>query len=145
MKKLNNKGFTLVELLAVIVILAIVVGITMVTILPTLSNAKESAFKTAVDTIQVYVQEEYDKCLLGDASLAGDKNITFESGCTAPKTDQYTGILTKTGYTNDIVISAITISGGRVSVSAYPNTNTSSNGKFKDVATYKSSSPYTAS
>ena len=36
MKKLNRKGFTLVELLAVIVILAIVVGITLVTVLPTL-------------------------------------------------------------------------------------------------------------
>ena len=38
MKKLNRKGFTLVELLAVIVILAIVVGITLVTVLPTLKS-----------------------------------------------------------------------------------------------------------
>ena len=36
MKRLNRKGFTLVELLAVIVILAIVVGITIVTVLKTI-------------------------------------------------------------------------------------------------------------
>lgn len=60
MKKLNRKGFTLVELLAVIVILAIVVGITMVTVLPTLKKSRQETFEisaqTAADTIEKYYQ-----------------------------------------------------------------------------------------
>ncbi len=58
MRKLNRKGFTLVELLAVIVILAIVVGITMVTILPTLENSRKKSFDVAVDAIRTYIQEQ---------------------------------------------------------------------------------------
>ena len=94
MKKLNRKGFTLVELLAVIVILAIVVGITMVTILPTLENSRKKAFDTAVETISNYIQDQKDMSLLsadlrgstynstigeaesGDGSTGYSKNIT---------------------------------------------------------------------
>ena len=64
MKKLNNKGFTLVELLAVIVILAIVVGITMVTILPTLENSRKKSFDVAVGAIKTYIQEQREMSLL---------------------------------------------------------------------------------
>ena len=47
MKKLNRKGFTLVELLAVIIILAVVVGITIPAILTTTGNAKKKAAQNA--------------------------------------------------------------------------------------------------
>ena len=59
MKRLNRKGFTLVELLAVIVILAIVVGITLVTVLPTLKKSRQEAFKLTAQTAADYVEKQY--------------------------------------------------------------------------------------
>lgn len=100
MKKLNRKGFTLVELLAVIVILAIVVGITMVTILPTLENSRKKAFDTAVETISNYIQDQKDMSLLS-ADLRGS---TYNSAIgEAESGDGTTGnLLTTTGYNKNI-------------------------------------------
>lgn len=66
MKKLNRKGFTLVELLAVIVILAIVVGITLVTVLPTLKNSREKAFQLSADTVADYYDKQYQLYSIGE-------------------------------------------------------------------------------
>ena len=44
MKKINKKGFTLVELLAVIVVLAIVMGLAVVAISGVLDNARKATF-----------------------------------------------------------------------------------------------------
>lgn len=100
MKKLNRKGFTLVELLAVIVILAIVVGITMVTILPTLENSRKKAFDTAVETISNYIQDQKDMSLLS-SDLRGS---TYNSAIgEAESGDGTTGnLLTTTGYDKNI-------------------------------------------
>lgn len=72
MKKLNRKGFTLVELLAVIVILAIVVGITLVTVLPTLQKTRQEAFALTANTAAEYLEKQYQIYLVGD--LAGDSS-----------------------------------------------------------------------
>ena len=45
MKKRNNKGFTLVELLAVIVILAIIMIIAIPSVLATMSTARKKTFE----------------------------------------------------------------------------------------------------
>ena len=42
---MNNKGFTLVELLAVIVVLAMVMVLAMTTVLPYMNDARENAFR----------------------------------------------------------------------------------------------------
>lgn len=68
MKKLNRKGFTLVELLAVIVILAIVVGITLVTVLPTLKKSRQEAFEVTAQTAAEYLEKQYQLSLIGDLS-----------------------------------------------------------------------------
>ena len=46
MKKLNKNGFTLVELLAVIVILALLIVIVANTAIPAMNNAKKKALQT---------------------------------------------------------------------------------------------------
>lgn len=66
MKRLNRKGFTLVELLAVIVILAIVVGITLVTVLPTLKKSRQQAFELTANTVAEYLEKQYQAQLIGE-------------------------------------------------------------------------------
>lgn len=75
MKKLNRKGFTLVELLAVIVILAIVVGITLVTVLPTLKNSREKAFQLSADTVADYYDKQYQLYSIGETSSFSSEEI----------------------------------------------------------------------
>ena len=66
--KLNRKGFTLVELLAVIVILAIVVGIALTTVLPTLKKSRQEAFELTANTAADYLEKQYQLTLIGDLS-----------------------------------------------------------------------------
>ena len=68
MRRLNRKGFTLVELLAVIVILAIVVGITLVTVLPTLKKSRYEAFELTAQTAADYLEKQYQLYLIGDTT-----------------------------------------------------------------------------
>ncbi|MBQ3020666.1 MAG: prepilin-type N-terminal cleavage/methylation domain-containing protein [Bacilli bacterium] len=96
MKKLNKKGFTLVELLAVIVILAILIVIVATTALPAMNNAKKNTFVLYAQRLQGKAQELYAV----DANMAvGSKDYTVQelmgSGVT-----EYTGTLTVTYESN---------------------------------------------
>lgn len=85
MKKLNRKGFTLVELLAVIIILAIVVGITIPAVLTTTTNARKKAFKTAADSAADWFDRQYAMYAIGDATTyptdANFNTVCVTSSC----------------------------------------------------------------
>lgn len=80
MKKINNKGFTLVELLAVIIILAIVVGISIQAIMNTTDGAKKKAFQTAADIAADWFDRQYSAYMVGDPIMS-PVNSTFMSSC----------------------------------------------------------------
>ena len=68
MKKLNRKGFTLVELLAVIIILAIVVGISIPAITNVINDAKNNSLGVAADAAEKYIGDQYSLMAV-DASM----------------------------------------------------------------------------
>lgn len=84
MNRLNRKGFTLVELLAVIVILAIVVGITLVTVLPTLKKSRQEAFNLTAQTAADYVEKQYQLSLVGSNISGNTLEITDFGSSTTP-------------------------------------------------------------
>ena len=63
-KKLNKKGFTLVELLAVIIILAIVVGITIPAVLTMVDDARMKAGEDAAAVVADWVDKQYSLNLI---------------------------------------------------------------------------------
>ena len=82
MKRLNRKGFTLVELLAVIVILAIVVGIALTTVLPTLKKSRQSAFELTAQTAEDFLEKEYQLYVIGETSTIPSDILTSFKGLT---------------------------------------------------------------
>lgn len=81
MKKIrNNKGFTLVELLAVIVVLAIVMGLAVVGITSVLDNTRKSAFasdaKSFIQGARSLVNSDQANALLGDATTYAPSCVT---------------------------------------------------------------------
>ena len=59
MKKLNKKGFTLVELLAVIVILALLIVVVANTALPAMNKAKMNSLATYAQRMQEKARENF--------------------------------------------------------------------------------------
>lgn len=77
MKKLmNKKGFTLVELLAVIVILAVIILVAMNAVLPAMEESRKGTFKTEVE-VYAKAAGTYYTTNLG----AGDSTLTAAGGC----------------------------------------------------------------
>ena len=57
--KLNNKGFTLVELLAVVVIISVIIGIAIISVISAINKSKASALENSAKEIAKAFQSEY--------------------------------------------------------------------------------------
>ena len=79
--KKEKKGFTLVELLAVIVILAVIMVITIPTVLGNIKEAKQSAYNTVGDTMIKYIEDNYKNCKLGNKDIANYDDDIFDDKC----------------------------------------------------------------
>lgn len=114
--KENKKGFTLVELLAVIVVLAVVILIAVTAVIPRMNNAKKKAL---VDEALVYLKAakeaySFDPQLLNASSCT---NITDLNGKYVKKdSDNYKGAI-KTTYTDGVVSQTIYLTDGKFYVS----------------------------
>ena len=114
--KENKKGFTIVELLAVIVVLAVVILIAVTAVIPRMNNAKKKAL---VDEALVYLKAakeaySFDPQLLNASSCT---NVTDLNGKYVKKdSDNYKGAI-KTTYTDGVVSQTIYLTDGKFYVS----------------------------
>ena len=78
MFKLNNKGFTLVELLAVIVVLAIIMIIAIPSVMETMENARKGTFKIYAQKVLTKAEETFQSdILLGNIDATGSTCYDF--------------------------------------------------------------------
>ena len=91
MKKLTNKGFTLVELLVVIIVLAIVTVIAMQSITGIVNNNRVDSFLASLDTVKE--SAELSCAQSGDISLT-DQYV--KQGAVKVKVDEKNGTITMT-------------------------------------------------
>ena len=107
MKKLNKKGFTLVELLAVVVILAILIAVVASTAIPAMTGAKEKAAETYADRLNAKAKEDcLVKTLNTDTSADEDCKYTSVKDLMGAENSQY--------QINDPIIVDITDDGAEV-------------------------------
>ena len=143
MKKLNRKGFTLIELLAVIVVLAIVLVVTIPSVLNSMNNARTDQFKNAVATVEKYMEDQINACILGDAKLAKYDEDIFtkdENNKVTCRIDSAQGsnIAKKAGYKNGEFASITVTSEGKVAAAT-------AGGKFSGAEDYSAPTAPTTS
>ena len=105
MKKLNRKGFTLVELLAVIIILAVVVGITIPAILTATGKAKEKTAQNAANVAADWFDRQYQSYLIGDPTMS-QVNGYFKDYCDAVLATGTGTCAVATGVTEEQIVKA---------------------------------------
>ena len=68
-RNINKKGFTLVELLAVIVILAVLALVAMPNVTRLMNDSRKNAFITEVENFVTYAQTSYTNSQISGAKI----------------------------------------------------------------------------
>ena len=101
----NNKGFTLVELLAVIVVLAIIMIIALQAVMPRMEEARKSVFaietNAAIKSAQTYFTNQSLK-----ANVSGFPSVIGKTNCVSVSTliDEGYSELNKTSYSGKVIV-----------------------------------------
>ena len=120
-KNKKKKGFTLVELLAVIVILAVIMVITIPTVLGNMNEAKQQAFNTVGETMKKYLVDNYNNCRLGNEAIAKFDDEIFDNNCNLITDDLSSNLIKNSGYsTEDINEVIVTGSNGNYELKVIP-------------------------
>ena len=77
MKKLDNKGFTLVELIATIIVLSIVLGIGAYLMIGLIENSREKDYELLIKNINSAVELYYQECKYGNVGYDCQNEITL--------------------------------------------------------------------
>ena len=78
--KLNNKGFTLIEILAVIVIISVLGGIAVMGVLSSINNSKEKSYELFVSNVITASNQLYDE--VNNSGIMGTKIYQYTFNCT---------------------------------------------------------------
>ena len=79
---MNNKGFTLIELIASIILLSIVMSITTVSVVGYINSSREKSYDLLISNIKVAAQEYFEECENYKIMDDEDDNATFTCSIT---------------------------------------------------------------
>ena len=123
-KKIEEKGFTLVELIAVIVIIAIIMLIAIPAVLNSVESAKRKTFDEYITKSASLAQQKYSEQLLSENYFGGNCIIyDIETDLGLDNTGKFKGYILLNAQTNDIYV---TLYDDSYAVSAYHFNNSKS-------------------
>lgn len=86
-KKINNKGFTMIELLTVIVLIGIIMSITIYSVIPNIDKSKEEVEKVFVNNLnnalETFIDKNKNSFIIGDNKGTIDKVINTQGDTTS--------------------------------------------------------------